>query len=386
MKKLLYGSTALVAAGLLSGTAAAQAEDISVGLSGWWVGQFAAISQDDGVGEPGANTRDHAFQRFGTFTISGDTTLDNGLQVGISGDINFEQAGAATLGRDGFAWMEFGGFRLELGSRQGAPNIMGYAAPTPSMFAWGFNSPIFTNITGGGTFQAGGPSERITISGTNEKMTLFTPRWGGIQLGASYTPDATKAPNGTFAPQLDNTAAQQSEVFEVGANFVQSFEGLDLNFSAGWAEGDLEADNAAANLEDRTDWTIGTSISWMSWTFGAGLKDSDLGTDLANSDRTDWNAGVRYVTGPWGVGLQYQETETELAAAVVNVPIATGIATGSDEAKRLEVAGQYDLGSGVSFQMGIQFVEHEADRTTAAATTANENDSTAVYIGTSIFF
>ena len=65
--------------------------------------------------------------------------------------------------------------------------------------------------------------------------------------------------------------------------------------------------------------TVGISIGWMSWTFGAGYRHSDLGTDLNNSDRVDWNAGVRYVTGPWGVGVQYQETETGLGAATVNV-------------------------------------------------------------------
>jgi predicted porin len=394
MKKLLYGSTALVAAGLLSGAAAAE-EGITGSLSGWWTAQFAIVDQDDSTGGPAANIRDHEFQRFGTITLSGDTTLDNGLQVGVSFDWNTETH-EDEISRDGYVWMEFGGFRLELGSRQGAPNLMGYAAPTPSMFAWGFNSPVFTNVTVPGENQAGGPGERIAVSGTNEKLTLFTPRFGGFQLGASYTPDGTKDPAGGIfsGPPDDNTAEQQSEVFEIGANFVQSFDDLDLNLSAGWAEGDLEANNAAMNLEDRTDWTLGVSISWMSWTFGAGYKDSDQGQDLSNSGRVDWNAGIRYVTGPWGVGVQYQETESELATATANAhfddgemvgPIL-GVATGEDDATRFELAGQYEVGPGIAFQLGVQYVEYEADRTTAAATTANQNESTAIYLGTSIFF
>jgi len=398
MKKLLYGTTALVAAGLLSGAAVAQEEGITGSLSGWWVGQFASISQDDGVGEAAANRRDHEFQRFGTITLSGNTELDNGLQVGVSFDWNTETVGAE-VGRDGFVFMEFGGFRLELGSRQGAPNIMGYAAPTPSMFAWGFNSPVFTNATAGNN-TAAGPAERITVSGTNEKLNLFTPRFGGFQLGGSYTPDATKDPDGfgVFGgPPTDNDAGQQSEVVEIGANFVQSFDELDLSVSAGWAEGDLEL--AAAGAEDRSDWTVGTSISYMSWTFGAGYKDSNQGTSAANTDRTDWNAGIRYVTGPWGVGIQYQETETEL-----------GTGAGEDEAERFELGASYDVGPGIAFHLGIQFVEYSAVRAATAAvaavnpvgatpgtdaiaissaaanTLANENDSVAIYIGTSIFF
>ena len=375
MKKLLYGSTALVAAGLLSGAAVAE-EGITGSLSGWWVAQFAIIDQDDGVGQAVANTRDHAFQRFGTITLAGNTTLDNGLQVGISFDWNTETVGAE-ISRDGYVWMEFAGFRLELGSRQGAPNLMGYAAPTPSMFAWGFNSPVFATSTAPGTNAAGGPTERIRFSGANEKLTLFTPRFGGFQLGGSYTPDATKSPAGVGAsvfsgPDADNNAGQQSEVFEVGANFVRSFDELDLNLSAGWGEGDLEL--AAAGAEDQTEWTVGVSISWMAWTFGAGYKDSDQGTSTPNTDRTDWNAGVRYVTGPWGVGIQYQETEVGLGAAA-----------GEDEAHRFELAGQYEVGPGIAFQLGLQYVDYESPLL-GAAKTANENESTAIYLGTSIFF
>ena len=386
MKKLLYGSTALVAAGLLSGAAAAE-EGITGSLSGWWTGNLAVINQDDSAGEPADNKRDHEFQRFGTITLSGNTELDNGLQVGVSFDWNTETT-ADEIGRDGYVWMEFSDFRLELGSRQGAPNLMGTAAPAPSMFGWGFNSPVFTNVTVPKNNQAGGPSEAITVSGTNEKLTLFSPRFGGLQLGSSYTPDGTKDPAGGIfsGPPSDNDAGQQSEVFEIGANFERSFDDLDLKISAGWAEGELEKDNDAANLEDRTDWTVGISIGWMSWTFGAGYKASDLGTDLNNSDRVDWNAGVRYVTGPWGVGVQYQETETGLGAATVNVPIATATTAGEDVAQRFELAGQYEVGPGIAFQLGIQYVDYEAARTTAAATADNENTSTAIYLGTSIFF
>jgi len=370
MKKLLYGSTALVAAGLLSGAASAQEEGISGSLSGWWVGQFAIIDQDDGLLEGAPNRRDHEFQRFGTISLSGNTTLDNGLQVGISFDWNTETS-AAEIGRDGFVWMEFGGFRAELGSTQGAANKMGYAAPTPSMFAWGFNSPVFTNATTPGTNAAGGPTQRVNLSGGNEKMTLFTPRFGGIQLGASYTPDATKDPAGGIfgGPPTDNDADQQSEVIDIGANFVTSMDDIDINIGAGWTEGDLEL--AAAGADDRSQWAIGTSISYMTWTFGAGYKDDDQATSAASTDRTDFNVGVKYATGPWGAGVQYQETEVELGAGA-----------GEDTATRLELGGQYEVGPGIAFQLGLQYVDYES----GAGTLANENSSSAIYLGTSIFF
>ena len=389
MKKLLYGSSALVAAGLLSGGAVAQ-EGITGSVGGWWTAQLATVDQDDSTGGSVPNNRDHTFNRFGTITFSGNTTLDNGLQAGVSFDWNTETTGAE-VARDGFVWMEFADFRLELGSRQGAPNLMAYTAPAPSMWAWGFNSPVFTNAVTPGDNAAGGPSQVISFDGGSEKLTLFTPRFGGFQVGASYTPEGGKQHvggddedpevdgNSSFgAPGADNAVGEQSEVFQIGANFVQSLGEADVSVSAGWAEGTLEADDDdddTVERDDQAEWSVGTSVVWMSWTFGAAYKHSNQGTNPANTDRTDWNAGVRYAMGPWGVGVQYQETETELGAGM-----------GADGAKRLEVGGQYEIGPGISFQLGVQYTDYESASADATTKAANENESTAIYLGTSIFF
>ena len=171
---------------------------------------------------------------------------------------------------------------------------------------------------------------------------------------------------------------EQSEVFQIGANFVQSLGEADVSVSAGWAEGTLEADDDdddTVERDDQAEWSVGTSVVWMSWTFGAAYKHSNQGTNPANTDRTDWNAGVRYAMGPWGVGVQYQETETELGAGM-----------GADGAKRLEVGGQYEIGPGISFQLGVQYTDYESASADATTKAANENESTAIYLGTSIFF
>ena len=321
MKKLLYGTTALVAAGLLTGTAAAQ-EGIDADISGGWLGQIASISQDDGAGEGAANRRDHTFNRFGTVSIAGNTTLDNGLQVGVAFDWNTETV-ENEVSRDGYVWMEFGGFRLELGSRNSAPYQMAYSAPGGGG-GHGFNSPLYTNATtpdggtGTATNAAGTARGQVNISGGSEKITLFTPRFGGFQLGASYTPEAGKAPGGVSifgGSDRDNTAAEQSEIVSIGANFVESVGELDVNIGLGWEEGDLEL--AAAGAEDQGEWHAGVSLGWMGWTFGGSYVDSDQGTSASDSDLTMWNFGVSYATGPWTMGAQYQSTEVELGGSAL---------------------------------------------------------------------
>lgn len=386
MKKLLYGTTALVAAGLWVGTAAAE-EGIDADISGGWIGQIASVSQDNGVGEGASNRRGHTFNRFGTVSIAGNTTLDNGLQVGVAFDWNTETVEVETS-RDGYVWMEFGGFRLELGSRNSAPYQMAYSAPGGGG-GHGFNSALFTNATtpddgtDDATNAAGAARGQVAVSGNSEKLTLFTPRFGGFQLGVSYTPESGKAPGGVSifgGPDRKNTEDEQSEILSVGANFVESFDELDVNIGLGWEEGDLELD--AAGSEDQEEWHAGVSIGWMSWTFGGSYVNSNQGTSANDSDLTMWNAGVSYATGPWTVGAQYQNTESELGGSA----LAGAVTTGEDEANRYELTGSYEVGPGISFHAGIQVYEFEADRMMAVQTNAAENDATAIYFGTTIDF
>ena len=234
------------------------------------------------------------------------------------------------------------------------------------------------------TNAAGTARGQVSISGNSEKITLFTPRFGGFQLGASYTPEAGKAPGGVSifgGPDRDNTAeTEQSEIVSIGANFVESVGELDVNIGLGWEEGDLEL--AAAGLEDQGEWHAGVSLGWMGWTFGGSYVDSDQGTSANDSDLTMWNFGVSYATGPWTMGAQYQSTEVELGGSA----LVGAVLTGEDEADRFEFTGSYEVGPGISFHAGIQVYEFDADRTTAALTTAAENDATGIYFGTSIDF
>ena len=76
MKKFLYGTTALVASGMVAGAASA-AEPISLGLSGYYT-SVLAFSDDDAPG-----TGDTSVKQDAEIIFSGSTTLDNGLTAGV---------------------------------------------------------------------------------------------------------------------------------------------------------------------------------------------------------------------------------------------------------------------------------------------------------------
>ena len=81
MKRLLLGSTALVAAGLVAGAADA-AEKITLGVGGYYRAAFGVVNEDDDTGDAGDNRDSHAIAQDAEVHFKGSTKLDNGIEVG----------------------------------------------------------------------------------------------------------------------------------------------------------------------------------------------------------------------------------------------------------------------------------------------------------------
>ncbi len=385
MKKYLYGTTALIAAGAVAGPAMAN-DPVKLGVGGWYIFNVGLVSGDDAVGEPAANTRDHVFSRWGIIGFSGNSTFDNGLQVGAAFDIKAENNTDHI--EDSYIWMEFADFRVQMGARNSASNTMHYQSPTPSMFGWGFESPVFTFTAPGGNSTLAYTSTYLTTSGDAEKITVFTPRMGGFQLGVSYTPEncqaATANCNGLFGlgsiggPPAENNAGSDT-LWDVGMNYVSTVGDVDLAMSFGYTQGEPEAPSTttgAAGSDDLEAFSTGLRASVNNITVGAAYRQSNdggfTGTGVVGDfDRTNWSVGARYSTGPWGFGVQYVEMDVE-----------AGAGAGSDEIEAFEIGGTYDVGPGVQFAFGLQNIT----MTDNARAAANENDVSAVFVGTAVFF
>lgn len=379
MKKALCGSTALMAAGLLAGGAIA-AERVKVGVGGYFQGFGIYVEEDDGVGEPGANRREHGIAREAEIEFTGKTTLDNGIEVGVK--VQLEAETCADQIDQSYVWFEGGFGQVRLGNHYGASYEMFYGAPTP-ITGHGVNTPNFLH------FQVGGnailtPTTYVTTTFKSEKATYFTPRIAGFQFGASYTPDGCEENNpggagsgtgvacgGSYGgAEVDNTQGQQSESFELGLNWVGSFMGADIGVFGGYAKGDLEAD-ATNTLEDLDVWGLGANVAISGFVVGASYRQSDQGLSGGNNDRTDWNIGVTYTWSDWTLGVVYGNTEAE-----------AGAAGGEDELDGVEIGAQYALGPGVVLTGGIQFWNLDDNASAAAA----ENDATVLIFGTAISF
>ena len=370
MMERLLATTALGGIGLLlAGAPAGAAEQLQLGIGGYFNAYVVAVDQDDGVGEPGNGRRGHKIAREGEIIFSGESTLDNGLVFGVN--IQLEAETCADQIDESYLFVEGGFGRIEIGSEDPATDAMFYGAPQ-IIAGVGLDTPddVFAALANG----VATPVVIANISGDSEKLTYFTPRLAGVQLGLSYTPENCEEVVGTCGGsysglQADNTAGQQSEIAEIALNYSGSFGGLDLNLYGGYAHGNLEL--AAAGAEDQEQWSLGAEFGWSGFTLGGAYKQDNQGTSGNNTDRRDFGVGLTYAVGPWTLGAAYVHAIAEAGAGL-----------GEDETDGYQIGAQYALGPGVLLTGGLTHWDVQDNLNAPAA----ENRATTFIVGTNIEF
>jgi len=312
-KKLLLGSTALVGAFALATPALA---DIEVTLSGQV--EFVFEAADD---ETIDNGRGYFFAMDSETKIEAEGAADNGINYsakveletdadGDGGDVNADETRLAF-------WGGFG--RVELGRDDGAADNM---------------------FIGGEDFQAGtggidGDGENLNINGVEDsddaaKITYFTPRVAGFQLGAAFTPDTGDAENDS-----DDDADEIEEHIDFGINFTTAAAGADVTLTAVGSIGDAEVGD-----EDLEDYGIGAGVEFAGLGLGVGYvfrEDLDEGNQLT--------LGAKYGFGPATVSVGYSYEDPD----------------GGDESNVLVFSGDYGLFPGVTVKGDLSFNDDDAD-------------------------
>jgi outer membrane protein OmpU len=384
MKKALIGTSALIAVGLLTAQGAQAADRISLGVGGNYRVLGGYVNQDDGNGQSVAGARDHGIGADGQIQFRGSTTLDNGIEVGVQVDL--EAQTVTDQIDEHYIWIEntdvWG--RIEMGDRDGADNKMNVLAP----FVFGAaivgvqtiqlaSAPGAAGASAfGSTNSAAVPIVVPGLSGDSTKITYYTPRFSGVQLGISYTPENSEnlgSGFGTPVAGTDNGGATLSEILEVAGNWNGKLGQASVRASATYAKANAE-DTAAAPRNDRDEWTMAASASMMGWAFGAQYQNGETqgGALIANQQRDDieWRAGLTYSTGPWLLGLEYANRSVEDGA------------TTEDEVEIWGLGAKRTLGPGVTAGLGVHMWSWED----GGNAVANENDATEIFFVTEISF
>ena len=261
MKKVLLGTTALVAAGFVASAATADemmAEPVSVGVGGYYRVAIGNVDGSDGMGEPEQNNHRTAFGEDTELNIGGSTTLDNGMSVGVSINLEASRGGNAGAGADEAHVFFEGAFgRIQMGNIESARQQKVTFAPQGTS-NFGVNTPFFTFAAGSwlATYDDGLGNE------DSMKLVYTTPSFNGFQLGLSYAPDDNT--HGQYGGNTSADAGQYENQFGAGLSFAQDFAGGSLSMSAGYETYDAEIPDGTSCMDtvyDTAMYTVADKIA-----------------------------------------------------------------------------------------------------------------------------
>jgi hypothetical protein len=281
--KLLLGSTALVSAGLLL-SGGAQAQETTVGglevvLGGYT--EFGAKAANKDTLQNDGDTQNYLFFMDNEVFINANGVTDGGIQYGSrvelevgSGEVNSDDAFVDEVGL-----FFSGGFgRFELGKEDGAEDVMAIG---------GQDAQAGTGGIDGDTSNLQAPE--MTDTDDDTKISYFTPRVAGFQLGASFVPNT----NGQFTG-ADNTSASDdndgefTDVVGMGGNWVGALGPADLTVSGVGILGNGQT----GDTDDLASWAAGALAGFGGFSFGGQVGQN---TDALESDFA--NAGIKFGFG-----------------------------------------------------------------------------------------
>ena len=350
MKKLLLGTSALVAAGLFSNGALAQTATtdtpVQFKIGGqYYAGVGAFVQQDDSPGDVAYKRNPIDAQEYFLIRFIGSTTFSNGITAGVWTRLNAFSApnGAAnttngyqssnnTTIKDSYLYLKnaatWGEFRLgddqdvrrsvATGNNAGAANGDGNLGANSAALQW-LNMPVYNFTT-------------FNLDSRATKAVYFSPTVAGFQLSASFAPDKagghTNGPgnigdnsgltdritNGLTPSYLNNQTAY--DYWSVAGSWTGTVGPVKLQGTVGYSTASRKcgvssgttialgqnATQAQCNLVG----SFSTVVSATNTPAVIATNRAAFGTQ--NADPQVYNAGMQVDYGPFEVGADYEQT------------------------------------------------------------------------------
>jgi outer membrane protein OmpU len=383
MKKVLLATTAIATTGLLTtglmgaGDAAA-AERISMEVHGfhqqWVVGTSQEFNDDDA----GRTRQGYKLSTIDQKTNSeicfvGQTTLDNGISVGVQ--VELEAFTASAMIDETSLFLESERFgQLTLGVKDSVAELLHAGSPDGgvSVDDGDVNTlEMYINTAAAVTGVTNSTSLGDVFGDTN-RIIYITPRYLGLQAGVSYAPNAGEDSNTTNNPNygcglnIGTDCAPNGNHDQIAGalNYKETFNGIGVQLSAGISHNNqvrgLAADLPAALDEGSIfGYSFGSQFTLGGFTVGGAFKQitsgrgySDVGDDLYSLRGHSWSAGGRYEVGPYAAGVScIRGRQTGFQDA------------GTGDLKHLVCAlsGTYTLGPGIRLIGGLFYFDDEAE-------------------------
>ena len=373
MKKSLYMTTALAAAGILAfGATDANAKKIKIGLGGF-LNTYIGFAEQDGSFESTADsTARVGYDSINIKTDSevyfkGGTKLDNG--VGVNVVIQLEGDAVSGGAIDETYVKLTGGFGdVRIGATKYASFVLRHGAPGAGAVALG-NPDTNSFIVKPANNTVSAVQGTHIGAGDHMKLVYITPKMNGFRVGASYTPSTTTADT---LPAVGGTAGTETQQYDVVASYENKMGGMMLKADVAAYR---EQGTAANSIDGRR---FGVTMGFGAVTIGGSVLnedavDSGQSTLAANPQMDSMDVGVSYQMSPsTKVGLTFFNAEKDNASGTA----------GEDSVTKFGAGINHSMGSGVTFVGSLAQVEFE-DETTDDA---NNNDGWLAVAGIKVGF
>lgn len=308
-KAACYLGSASVLALMLAPSAQAAEWEISVG---GYMEQYIGYSSYDSDTASDFDGLDSVGS--GEFDLLPSITLDNGIKIGASVEIEGhvgESRGEATID-EAFVFVSGSFGSLVVGKDDTPGNRLHYGAPSgvgPSVNLSGPASGVLPSfiqfsdqhnsvLVGDDLYRGTLGSTQVTNIGdeTQGRVTYFTPRFAGFQLGVSYS--HAEAGGG------DLGIGGREKSFDIGANYINTVGAVDVMLSGKYGT----ADNALIANDNPEYYGAGVNLGFGGITVGGSWAESN-GSANDITDGRAYEAGIGYETGPYAFSFTYLNGE-----------------------------------------------------------------------------
>lgn len=382
MKKVLLGTTALMS--LLASAAFAEAPAVTVGGS---IDFQAGMTDQKKDYRTGANSRNGKFANDTNVDVKVAGKADNGLVYGANirllADVTASNDDSGLNADRTYTFIESNFGRIEAGSNVGATKTLKVDASTFARATGGIDGDWYRFVNGDltdldvGTGAAhlvyamtpdlptdAGILERgDTENATN--VSYYSPRYSGLQLGVTYTPDTGNRGTAAAFTTKYNTR-QYGNVFSGGLNYKKSFDKVGVAASATGEYGDSEN----STLEDLSAYALGLNATYANFTVGGSygnwMKSGQVKGATQNKQVDYWTLGGAYVQGPVGASLTYLNSNRR-----------------ENKFSNVSLGADYQLAPGLVPYAELSFVKFDPNR---AISSSRTNDGTVFLLGTQLNF
>jgi len=338
MKKLLLGTSALVAVGLCASEASAQGY---ANLGGFFrnyiqLSDHDSIQYNNAGNQAGAaitDSRSFNIVSNSEFWARGETKLNNGMIFGFRIEVEGWTQNGSTSAQSidqidetwGYVKGSFGEIRF--GEEDDVRKLKAYSSYISPYVAFGVDSPD-------GALSLGTSTTYFNVENDSQKIMYFSPSFGGFSFGLSYAPDAVHGGiNFNNQGKHDCLGVQargcNSEAWSIAGDYRGKFGDTTIGLDAGYTGSKSEL----AGRNDVKSWRADAFLQVAGWE--ASIQYGWIGDNRANGlDDQAIGGAIMYTMGPWTFGGFYQQGKSDIVG-------------GTNKLDHYALAAGYVLGGGV---------------------------------------